>query len=143
MSEKTKEQRLATKTGAVDEMSIQNMLRKRHKQNYPNVILQLTKRVQAVNQTWNKVMWQIMNIPGLSVSYTKQNDEFTKGQDMLVITVTYKHPREDGHVKLDEVELHEITVQELMTAGKYIEVLIMDKLDHSELIARLDSELVQ
>jgi hypothetical protein len=135
MSELSKEQRLATKTGAIDELSIQNMLQKRHKQNYPFVILQLTKRVQSVNQTWNKVMWQVMNIPGLSINYSKAGDK-------LLITVTYKHPGKAG-IPLDEVELHEITVPELMTAGKYIEVAIMDKLDKSELIARLDSELTE
>ncbi len=121
--------------GAIDELALQNVLRKRHCKDWPNVLLQMTKRIAAVNQTWNKVMWQIMNIPGLSVNYSKEGA-------VLQIAITFKHP-ESSPVKCDEVELHEITVPELMTAGKYIEVLIMDKLDHSELIARLDSELAE
>ena len=136
MSELSKEQRMATKTGAIDELSLQNAIKQRHKQDWPNTIVQLTKRIAAVNQTWNKVMWQVMNIPGLSVTYSR------KGQNLL-ITVTFKHPRNVGLKSLDEVEVHEITVAELMTAGQYIEVLIMDKLDKSELIARLDSELTE
>lgn len=114
---------------AIDELALQNVIRKRHCRDWPNVVLQLTKRVQAVNQTWNKIIWQIMTIPGLSVNYSREGDK-------LVIAVTYKHP-EDGAVKyVEEVELHEITLEDLGTAQQYIEVLIMDKLDHSELISR-------
>ncbi len=118
---------------AIDELALQNMLRKRHCKNWPNVLLQMTKRIAAVNQTWNRVMWQIMNIPGLSVTYSRVGDK-------LQIAVTFKHPDGDHG---NEVELHEITVPELLTAGQYIEVLLMDKLDHSPLIARLDAELTE
>lgn len=138
MSELSKEQRLATKAGAVDELSLQNAIRVRYKTKWPSVILELNKRIQAVNQTWNKVMWQIMNIPGLSVTYSRE------GENLLVtVFVCEQRDGENNVIRIEETERHEITIQELMTAGQYIEVLIMDKLDKSELIARLDAELME
>jgi len=116
---------------AIDELALQNVIRKRHCRDWPNVVLQLTKRVQAVNQTWNKIMWQIMMIPGLSVNYSREGDK-------LIIAINHKIPGDPNNAS--EHEVHEITIDELGQADKYIEVLIMDKLDHSKLISRLDPQ---
>jgi len=118
--------------GAIDELALQNVIRKRHCRDWPNVVLQLTKRVQAVNQTWNKIMWQIMMIPGLAVDYRRKDDK-------LLITVTHTQHTEDGRLVVED-EVHEISIEDLGEASQYIEVLIMDKLDHSPLIARLDPQ---
>jgi len=104
---------------AIDELALQNVIRKRYCNNWPDTILQLTKRVQAVNQTWAKVVNQVMTIPGLSISWTMFAEK-------LAVRVSIG----------DEHEQHEITAKELHDAQQYVEVLIMDKLDHSELIAR-------
>lgn len=114
---------------AIDELALQNVIRKRYCRNWPDTILQLTKRVQAVNQAWAKVVSLIMQIDGLSVTWSRDEEK-----DGLVVTITFKHP--GGGVPVEEVELHEISAQELHDAHQYIEVLLMDKLDHSKLIAR-------
>ena len=137
MGDKTKAQRMASKKG-MDELSIEVQLRRRHKQNYPTTILNLTKRIQAVNQTWNNIMWEIMNTPGLSINYCREPAG-------LQIAITYKQPapaepKPDVHPPDDVVELHTITVAELMTANTYVEVAIMDKINKSELIARIRKE---
>lgn len=127
MSEKkTKEQRMAL-PGAIDELSLQNAIRSRHRQDWPNVILQLTKRVQAVNQTWAKVVMQLMTIPGLSVTWKRDAEK-----EALIVSVSIQHPNSDD----EEVEVHEFTGLQLQEAHQYVEVLLMDAVDHSELIAR-------
>lgn len=114
------------------ELALQNVIRKRHCKDWPNVVLQLTKRVQAVNQTWAKIIMQLMTIPGLSVTFSGHDDHG------MMVVVKFRHP--DGGVPVEEVEVHEITVKELHDARQYIEVLLMDKLDHSELIARIEAQ---
>ncbi len=114
-----------------DELTLQNTIRRLHKQDWPNVILQFTKRVQAVNQTWAGVVSKLMRIPGFRLSWYHDEDK-----DSLVMEISIKHPEKPGSVALEEVELHEITAKELQEAHQYIEVLLMDKVDHSELIAR-------
>lgn len=114
---------------AIDELAMQNMIRKRYCKNWPDTILQLTKRVQAVNQTWAKIVMQLMTIPGLSIAWRRDEEK-----DGLIVSISIQH--QGGGVPVEEVELHEITAQELQDAHQYIEVLLMDKLDHSELIAR-------
>ncbi len=105
--------------GAIDELTLQNTIRSRHKQDWPNVILQLTKRVQAVNQTWAKIMSQVMTIPGLRITW-----ENFAGKLAVRVTIG------------DEHELHDFTDVEVQEAQQYIEVLLMDRLDHSKLIAK-------
>ena len=118
MGEKTKAQRMASKKG-MDEMSIEVQLRRRHKQNYPTVILNLTKRIQATNQTWARIAMQIMTIPSMAVNYECRDRS-------LVIEIAIG----------DETEEHVVTFEQLQEAHQYIEVFIMDKIDKSELIAK-------
>ena len=107
--------------GAVDELALQNVLRKRHKQDFPNTILQLTKRIQAVNQTWASVISKLMCIDDFRLSGYRSNE--TGG---LVVDIWIG----------GEVERHEFTTEELQEAHQYVEVLLMDKVDHSGLIAK-------
>jgi len=118
---------LTPPAGAIDELSLQNALRKRHKQNYPNVILQLTKRVQAVNQTWADVVSKLMRIPGFRLTWYRSEET-----DTATITGGFVVEIRIG----DVYEFHEITEMQLQEAHQYVEVLLMDKVDHSELIAR-------
>jgi hypothetical protein len=122
MGEKTKAQRMASRQG-IDELSIEAALRKRHKQDYPTAILNLTKRIQAVNQTWARVFFDIMNIPGASLNFECIDDK-------LIITVRIG----------EGVETHEVTYPQLQEAHQYIEVFIMDKIDHSELLTKWHKE---
>ncbi len=119
---------------AIDELALQNVLRKRHCKDWPNVILQLTKRVQAVNQTWAQVVVKLMSVNGLRISWYQQDEK-------LIVEVRYISGVKANEVDVEEVELHEITAAELQEASQYIEVLLMDKLDHSELIARVIADL--
>lgn len=135
MSEKTKAQRTATKAGAIDELALQNAIRYRHKQDWPDTILQLTKRIAAVNQTWAQIIMRLMTIEGLSISWKKEVES-------LVLTVTFVQDDEDG-TPIEEIERHVIHHEQLHDARQYIEVLLMDKLDHSELIARVDPQQEQ
>lgn len=104
---------------AMDELALQNAIRKRYCQNWPDTILQLTKRVQSVNQTWAKIMMQIMTIPGLSINYAREGD-------VLVVTVS----------TIEKVDRIEITLEELQAAQQYVEVLVMNKVEQSQLIRR-------
>lgn len=111
----------------MNELAMQNMIRKRYCRNWPDTILQLTKRVQAVNQTWVKIVMQVMTIPGLRISWYRsvETDAATTNDSFVV------------EIRIGDVyEFHEITAEELQDAHQYIEVLIMDKLDHSKLIAK-------
>lgn len=110
----------APPAGAIDELSVQNFLRTRHKQNYPNTILHLTKRVQAVNQTWTGIVSKLMCIPGFRLAWYRDDEE------NLVVQIRIG----------EEYELHKITAKELQEAHQYVEVLLMDKVDHSKLIAK-------
>jgi hypothetical protein len=116
MDKKTKKQRMVP-IGAVDELALQNVLRKRHKQDFPNVILQLTKRIQAVNQTWAGIIGKLLNQQDAKLSYFRRDDE-------LIVEI-----RIGG-----EVEQIPISLSEVAQAHQYIEVLIMDKVDHSKLL---------
>ena len=113
-----------TPPGAIDELALQNGIRKRYNQNWPATILELMKRIQAVNQTWAKIAQLVMQIPGLRISWFREDGK-------LIVEV-----RIGDSVDIDEYERHEITMEQLQEAHQYIEVFIMDKLDHSELIAR-------
>ena len=117
---KTKEQRMAP-AGAVDELTLQNALRKRHKQDYPNVLVQMTKRISAVNRTWASVVAQLMRIPGLRLSWYRNEEKHA-----LVVEIRIG----------DELEVHEFTELQLQEAHQYVEVLLMDRVDHSKLIAK-------
>ena len=103
----------------IDDLALQNAVRKRYNQNWPAVIVELTKRVQAVNAEWQKIMTQIMFIDGLRVSYAREGDS-------LVITVSVR----------EDAERHEISMEDMRAAKSYIEVLVMDKLSNSKLIAK-------
>ena len=115
---KNKKQRSEQPLGAMDELSMELEIRKRYRQNWPSVVLNLTKRIQAVNQTWAKAVRDIMRIDGLQVRWYQKDGKF--------------------HIEIrigDKVEHHEIDFQELQDAHQYIEVLLMDKVQHSKLIA--------
>ncbi len=113
-----------------NELGMQNTIRKRYCKDWPDTILQLTKRVQAVNQTWGQVVMRLMTIPGLSITW-----KHDAGREALVVAISIKHPDTAG-VPVEEVEIIEINAEELQKAQQYIEVLFMDKVSHSELIAR-------
>ena len=104
----------------IDERSLQNGIRHRYKQDWPAIILQLTKRVRAVNNQWAAIMNKILFIDGLSVTYKRSGDG-------ILVLVKYH----------TEEERHEISIEEVQKAMPYIEVLIMDKLSKSLLIAKV------
>lgn len=106
--------------GAIDELTLQNAIRKKYKQNWPAVIVEMMKRVQAVNSQWTAIMNKILFTEGLSVTYKREADN-------LVITVQHH----------DEQELHKISLEEVQKAMPYIEVMIMDRLTNSQLIAKV------
>lgn len=111
---------------AIDDLAMQNMIRKRYCTNWPDTILQLTKRVRAVNQTWADIILKIMRIEGLRVTYAREGDVF-------VITVFACELRD----RPEQTERHEVPLKEVQDAQQYIEVLVMDKLSNSKLIAEL------
>ncbi|MCK5604251.1 hypothetical protein KAR91_20350 [Candidatus Pacearchaeota archaeon] len=113
-----------------NELAMQNVIRKRYCKDWPNTILQLTKRVQGVNETWSSIVMMLMTIPGLSIIWKHDAEK-----DALVVSIAIKHP-DTGGVPVEEVEIHEINAHELMEASKYVEVLFMDKVRGSKLIAR-------
>jgi len=106
-------------TAAPDELALELQIRRRYKQNWPKVILELTKRVTSVNTTWGQVVNALMQINGLRISWYQRSTG-----DGIVVEVRY----------IEEVETHFIPATELMDAQRYIEVLLMDKLDHSKLM---------
>ena len=103
----------------VNELGMQNMIRKRYCKNWPAVILNLTTRVQTVNTAWATVTRNIARIEGCRVSYYREKEEF-------VVEVRVG----------DEAERHAITIRQLAEAEQYVEVLVMDKLKDSKLIAK-------
>jgi hypothetical protein len=121
------ERRKDTKPGAMNELAMQNVLRKRHCKDWPNVILQITKRVTAVNHTWAKVIFDILTIDGLNVRYVRAED----GGLRIVIAVVREN--------VDEVEEHILKLTDIQDKSDHIEVLIMDVIDHSKLIAKYRS----
>jgi len=104
---------------AMDELAMQNAIRKRYCRDWANTILQLTKRVQAVNNRWAQITDKICRIDNCRVSYYRSDGDF-------VVEVRIG----------DEVEAHAIHLEELIDARQYIEVLVMDKLSGSKLIAK-------
>jgi hypothetical protein len=125
-----KEQRMKEQVaGTPDELAMELGIRKRYKQNWPKVILELTKRVSAVNTTWGQIVNALMMLPGMRISWY-QNPR----KEGMIVEVSYKTGTGKGEVPVEEVELHEIPTHELMESQGYIEVVLMDKLDHSKLI---------
>ena len=106
-------------SGMPDKLRLENSIRRRHQTDFPRVILELTKRVQGVNQNWQRIMEKIMRCRGLAVQY--QCDQ----QGDLVITVLYNN----------QVETHRVPSNEVVTSSQFIEVLVMDKLRNSPLMA--------
>lgn len=104
----------------MDDLAVENLIRKRYCQSWPATIHQLTKRVQAVNQQWAAIMQKILRVDGLQVSYAREGDN-------LVITVTCR----------EEQERHEVSLETVQGAMPYIEVLVMDRLINSKLIAKV------
>ena len=102
-----------------NELGMQNVIRKRYCQDWPNTILQLTKRVQGVNGVWAEITNKVCRIDGCRVSY------YREGHDFVV------------EVRIgDEVERNAIRIEDLIEAKQYVEVLVMDKLKDSKLIAK-------
>ena len=104
----------------MNELGMQNSIRKRYCNNWPAVILELTNRVQGVNNVWSQIMMKIMTIDDLRVTYARE----CTGD--LIIRISIK----------DEHEQHNVTASELQDAAQYIEVLVMDKIANSKLIAK-------
>jgi hypothetical protein len=129
---KTKTKTKASPAAANNELGMQNAIRKRYCDNWPDTILQLTKRVQSVNQTWTEIIVTLMRIPGLRISWYRDDKA-----DNMIVEVRYTSGTGPNEVDVDEVELHEITAEELARSMQYLEVLFMDKLKKSELIARV------
>ena len=100
-----------------DQLAMEIGIRRRYCDNWPSVIVELSKRVQGVNQTWQQIMTALMMKEGLRVTYAREDQEF-------VITVSYN----------GVVEQHKCTIDEFTKASQYIEVLVMDKLKDSQLI---------
>lgn len=128
---------------AMDKLAMQNAIRKRYCRDWPDTILQLTKRVQSVNQTWTQVIVTLMRIPGLRISWYRDRDRDQNEPPQLIVEVRYTSGTGPNEVDVEEVELHEITSDELAGAMQYIEVLLMDKLNTSKLIARVVADWVK
>ena len=117
MTKRKRPKRVKTSPPASNELALEIQIRKRYCDTWPNTILQLTKRVQGVNQTWNRIMVKLITTPGLRISYAKEGD-------VLVVIVS-----DDN-----KTERYPITPEELQAAQQYIEVLVMDKISRSELL---------
>jgi len=105
--------------GVPDELVIENALRRRHNADWPKVMREMMTRIQNVNQGWGQIMQAIMMFEGLRVTYAKEGEN-------LVITVSYK----------GGVEQHTLTPEEVAAAAPYMEVLVMRKLQDSQLIMK-------
>lgn len=114
--------------GQPDEKALEIQIRKRYIENWPNTILQLTRRVQGVNNTWSQIMMKIMTVDGLRISYACEDEEF-----VITIEVHELRDGENNVTRVAEVERHKISVKELVEAAQYIEVLIMDKIADSRI----------
>lgn len=113
------QQKQSPPPGAIDELALQNVIRKRYCNNWPSTILELTKRVQAVNAQWKQIITKMLYTEGMRISYAKEGDN-------LVVTVSV------GKVH----EHHNIPLEEVQRAMPYIEVLVMDYLINSKLLER-------
>ena len=133
MTKRKKPKRIVTSPPRSNEMAMEIQIRKRYCNTWPSTILELTKRVQSVNQTWSQVIGVLMRIPGLRISWYRDTKI-----DQLIVEVRYR-----SGTDVDEVELHEITSIELATAHLYIEVLLMDKLRQSKLIPRIIKDVYE
>jgi len=102
-----------------DQLMIENVIRRRHSQDWPTVIYQMMGRVRGVNQAWQHIMNAIMKAEGLRVIYAREGDD-------LVITVTYN----------GEVEQHTLTADEVSAAAAYMEVVVASRLRNSSLLIR-------
>lgn len=100
-----------------DQLAMEIGIRRRYCDNWPSVIVELSKRVQGVNQSWQQIMTAIMLKEGLRVTYAREDQDF-------VVTVSYN----------GVVEQHRCSIDEFNKAAQYIEVLVMDKLKDSLLI---------
>lgn len=105
--------------GMPDDLAIENAIRRRHNADWPKIIREMMTRVQNVNQAWGQIMQAVMMFEGLRVTYAREGEN-------LVITVSYK----------DSVEQHTLTPEEVAQAATYIEVLVMNKLQNSQLIMK-------
>lgn len=106
-------------SGQPDQLAVENGIRRRFATNWPTVILELSTRVQNVNQVWGHIMQMIMMVEGLRVTYAREGED-------LVLTVSWN----------DQVEQHKISADEFVKAADHIEVLIMDKLKKSQLMMK-------
>lgn len=98
--------------GAIDELSLQNAVRKKYSQNWPKIVVELMKRVQAVNTSWSNIMAKLMMDHKLSIA-------FKFGPEGLKI-----------HLGNGQGGYNETTVpfEKVQEARQYIEVLVMDEL---------------
>lgn len=103
--------------GMPDALVIENVIRKRYNQNWPSIIREMMARVQGVNQCWQQVMDAIMMTDGLRVTYAREGEK-------LVITVSTG----------ERVEQFDVWPEELIKAREHIEVVVMDKLKHSQIL---------
>jgi hypothetical protein len=125
MSREKKERRKREQeTGQPDQLVLEAGIRKRYANNWPNVILELSKRVTGVNTRWQNVMANL-RASGAEVRYSWHND------DGLTIRVCID----------DEGEETTISHQECIEGQHYMEVLVMDVLDKSPLINKKLAEL--
>ena len=137
------EKKIEAKTTDFNEMGMQNVIRKRHCKDWPNVILQLTKRITGVNASWAKIMFDILTIPGLSINIVKHDGKYDEKKKFLggmLVSLVYIHPRAEGHVALDEVEEIEFTLREMQEGSQHVEVMLMDRINKSKLLNRLRKE---
>lgn len=102
-----------------NDLGMQNVIRQRYAKDWPNVVLQLMKRVEGVNKTWMSIMGKLLHRQDMKISY------YRRGDHLVVET------RVGG-----EVQYKEISLAEVAKAKDHIEVLVMDAVMKSKLMER-------
>jgi len=103
----------------MDKLSLENVIRKRYNQNWPETMIELLSRVQNVNQTWARLIVQLLSIPNLSFRYYRDGDN-------LVVEV--KHG--------NEAHLSRVPIETVQNSMDHIEVIVMNEISKSPLLEK-------
>lgn len=104
---------------SMDKLSLENVIRKRYNQNWPETMIELLSRVQNVNQTWARLIVQLLSIPNLSFRYYRDGDN-------LVVEV--KHG--------NEAHLSRVPIETVQNSMDHIEVIVMNEISKSPLLEK-------
>jgi len=106
------------RTGSPDQLALQNAIRSRYTQNWPNVILHLTTRIQSMNDRFQRLVKKLLFTEGLIFEMYRDGDNFV---------LRFR--------RNERVETHKISIEKVQDALPHIEVMILDRLERSELLA--------